>query len=168
VPDAELLQMDGRRIPFAEEFDVVGAFDVIEHIEDDAAVLKQMHAATRPDGGIVLTVPQHPRLWSVADDIAHHKRRYTRRELIMKVRAAGFDVLRATSFVSLLLPAMLAARAGKKEREDFDAMSEHSFSRPVDRALRGVMAVERMLIAAGISLPAGGSLLLVARKGAAG
>ena len=64
LPGIELFQMDARRIPFREEFDVIGAFDVLEHVREDEQVLSQMHQATRKGGGILVTVPHHPFLWS--------------------------------------------------------------------------------------------------------
>src|SRR2546421_5797677 len=67
LPGVELFQMDARRIPFREEFDVVGAFDVLEHIKEDEEVLSQMYQATSTHGGILITVPQHPFLWSNVD-----------------------------------------------------------------------------------------------------
>lgn len=164
VPDAELLQADARHLPFGEEFDVAGAFDVIEHIDEDEAVLREMFRATRRGGGILLTVPQHPRLWSVADDVAHHKRRYTRRELIDKVRRAGFEVRRATSFVSLLMPAMLLARLRPSSPESYDSSAEHTFPRLINATLHAAMTIERAAIRAGASFPWGGSLLLAAAR----
>lgn len=107
---AELFQMDARKIPFENEFDLIGAFDVLEHIQEDATVLAQMYQATTSRGGIVLTVPQHPWLWSQADDYAHHVRRYRAQDLKTRVERAGFKVVRMTSFVSLLLPLMLISR----------------------------------------------------------
>jgi SAM-dependent methyltransferase len=71
--DVELLQLDARALPFENAFDVVGAFGVLEHIEEDERVLGEMRRAARR--GIVLLVPQHPRLWSDADTIGHHVRR---------------------------------------------------------------------------------------------
>ncbi|HXC17167.1 MAG TPA: class I SAM-dependent methyltransferase, partial [Holophagaceae bacterium] len=73
---AALFQMDARRIPFRNHFDLIGAFDVIEHIEDDEAVLSEMLRALRPGGGVLLTVPQHRWLWSPVDVFAGHARRY--------------------------------------------------------------------------------------------
>ena len=116
LPGVELLQMDARRIPFTSEFDVIGAFDVIEHIDDDETVLAQMHAALVPGGGIIITVPQHPWLWSAFDEFSGHRRRYTRRELVTKLTAAGFNVVRVTSFTSFLLPLLVAAR--RRRRDD--------------------------------------------------
>jgi len=165
VPRATFFQMDARRTPFEEEFDIIGAFDVIEHIREDEQVLAQMFKAVAAGGGIVLTVPQHAFLWSRADEVACHVRRYEVSELKRKVTAAGFRIERCTSFVSLLLPLMFASRMMKRDRTaDYDEMSEFRIGALANRVLEGIMAAERALIRAGIAFPMGGSLLLVARK----
>jgi SAM-dependent methyltransferase len=164
VPDAELLELDARNLPFQAEFDVVGAFDVLEHIDDDERALGQMHAALRPGGGLLVTVPQHPRLWSAVDDYSQHVRRYTRRELLAKVRGAGFEVVHWTSFVSFLLPVLAASRLRFRGDKAFDPLSEYRSPPFVDSALGWVLAAERALIKSGLPLPAGGSLLAVARR----
>jgi SAM-dependent methyltransferase len=110
VPQARLVRADARRLPFQPRFDVVGAFDVLEHIREDEAALAEMARLVRPGGGILLTVPQHAGLWSRSDERAGHLRRYTRRGLRDKVRRAGFDVLAVTGFVSLLLPQLADLR----------------------------------------------------------
>ncbi len=164
VPDAEFFQMDGQSIPFYQEFDVIGAFDVIEHIADDETVLQQMAKALKPNGGLLLTVPQHRFLWSHIDELSFHKRRYSRTDLVKKVEAAGFEVLRVTSFVSLLLPLMWLRRLLKvKAHADFDMYAEFRINRQVNFLLHQVMRIEAAFIRAGISFPAGGSLFLVAR-----
>lgn len=165
VVQAELLQMDARHIPFEEEFDVVGAFDVLEHIQEDEAVLAQMWRALRPGGGIVLTVPQHPWLWSRQDEYACHVRRYRIGELKEKARRAGFQMELETSFVSLLLPAMLASRLLHRHAPaDSDPMAELRLPAPLNAAFGITMGLERVLIQSGLRLPAGGSLILIARK----
>jgi SAM-dependent methyltransferase len=164
APAAELLQMDARRIPYREEFDVIGAFDVIEHIEQDGEVLREMFAACRPRGGILVTVPQHAWLWSYRDVFARHKRRYARDGLLRKIEAAGFERASATSFVALLLPFMALSRLRQKSPRGFDASQELRVGRGMNRAFAAVMAFERKLIYAGLSLPFGGSLLAVAHK----
>jgi SAM-dependent methyltransferase len=163
VPDAELLQMDARAIPFTEEFDLIGAFDVLEHVPEDAAVLREMRRAVKPGGGILLTVPQHPWLWSAADEAARHVRRYTAAELREKVTAAGFRVERLTSFVSLLLPLMLASRRARPKGGG-DPYAELRIGGFANALLSAVMDLERGLIRLGVSFPAGGSLLLAARR----
>jgi SAM-dependent methyltransferase len=165
VPSAFLFQMDACHIPFRNEFDLIGAFDVLEHIDDDQAALGQMYQACLPGGGLILTVPQHPWLWSSTDDYAHHKRRYTRAELLEKAQRAGFEIEFIGSFVSLLLPAMLASRLLQKSAQADDQMDAGFKIGKLANALLGkVMAWERWLIGKEFSFPLGGSLLLIARK----
>lgn len=167
VPSARFYQMDARSIPFRDEFDAIGAFDVIEHIDEDEAVIAEVAKALRPGGRFLITVPQHPRLWSAQDEHAFHVRRYTARELRRKLETAGFDVLRMASFVSLLLPLMFVSRRRlRRERaeSEFDAIDAVRLPWAINQALETVMAVERAFIRRGVSFPAGGSLLVVARK----
>jgi SAM-dependent methyltransferase len=165
LPGVELFQMDARKIPFQDEFDVIGGFDVIEHINDDVEVLSQIHKATTRRGGLLLTVPQHPFLWSQSDDFARHVRRYRARELRDKVRGAGFEVLRITSFVSLLMPLLMLSRFKRRLSDaEFDPMDEFDISSLTNTSLEKVMDAERILIRAGLSFPFGGSLLLIARR----
>jgi SAM-dependent methyltransferase len=166
VPSAFLFQMDACHIPFQAEFDVIGAYDVLEHIDDDEMALAQIYRACKPGGGVVLTVPQHRWLWSKTDDYAHHKRRYTRNEFVAKAERAGFEVVRVTSFVSLLLPLMLASRLMQRLGTEAEDQMDAGFKigKLTNLLLRAVMQVERGLLSLGLSFPAGGSLLLIARK----
>jgi SAM-dependent methyltransferase len=165
VPEAELVELDARQMPYEEEFDLAGAFDVIEHVDDDVGVLCGLHRALRPGGHLLLTVPQYPQLWSDADDHAHHVRRYRRRELVEKVNGAGFDVVRTTSFVASLLPAMAIARWRQRlSRRPYDAIAELLPPPRVNRALEGILRGECALIGRGVDLPAGGSLVLSALR----
>lgn len=165
VPDARLLQLDARHLPFEAEFDVVGSFDVLEHIEEDEVALASIFRAVKPGGGVLITVPQHPRMWSAADEFGKHVRRYTRADLVAKLGRAGFRVQRITSFVSLLLPLMAVSRlTHPRLDESYDPLAELQRSRPVDMCLALVMRVELSLIRAGVPLPLGGSLLVVARR----
>jgi SAM-dependent methyltransferase len=165
VPGAEFFQMDARAIPFAGEFDVIGALDVLEHIEEDEKVLGQLHRAIRTGGGLLITVPQHEFLWSRMDVHACHVRRYAARDLVSKVQTAGFEIVRLTSFVSLLLPLMLASRLRQRyEEESYDPLAELRIGATTNVLLEKVMDIERVLIQAGISFPIGGSLMMIARK----
>ncbi len=164
LPGVDLYQMDARQIPFEREFDVIGAFDVLEHIVEDDAVLRQMFRATRPGGGLLVTVPQHRFLWSANDEHAMHQRRYSRAELRSKVEQAGFDIERITSFISLLLPVMIYSRMKRNSSRDFQLWKEFEISRPLNAILGNILAVERAMIERGASFPAGGSLLLVAKR----
>ncbi len=165
VPAARLIQMDARRIPFRGEFDVAGAFDVIEHIEDDRAVLRALRDALAPGGGLLLTVPQHPFLWSEYDVHARHVRRYREDDLRAKLVEAGFEIVKMTSFVTLLLPLMIVSRlTQRKSRAGYDPLAELRLAPWLNWVLEKALDFERVLIRTGIRFPAGGSLLVVARK----
>src|SRR5262249_38474167 len=164
LPDVSFVQIDVGRLPYDGEFDVACAFDVIEHLDDDEHALGEMHRACRVGGGVIITVPQHPFLWSAVDDYSRHRRRYSRRELVGKLRRAGFTVERATSFLTLLLPALVAARWQKRDAASLDPGAELRIGSALNSVLDAVCRVEASAIAAGLSLPAGGSLLVVARR----
>ena len=165
VRRAKLVQMDATRIPFHGEFDVVGCFDVLEHVREDGEVLTEVRAALRDDGGVIITVPQHRFLWSAADDYAGHVRRYRRGEILARLAAAGFRPLLVTSFVSLLLPVMWAARTRYRRLDErYDPQAELDVGRAANALLQAVLDLERALIALGARFPFGGSLLVVAQK----
>ena len=162
---AQLFQMDARRIPFVEEFDVIGAFDVLEHIQEDELVLEQMRKAVTPNGRIIVTVPQHGFLWSQQDEYAHHVRRYEPGELERKITAAGFRIELSTSFVSLLLPLQIVSRIRKRRPSaDFDLMAELRISSTLNYIFKQVMGIERAMIRSGWRFRFGGSRLIVASK----
>jgi SAM-dependent methyltransferase len=160
------MQMDARNIPFEEEFDVIGAFDVLEHIEEDERVLAQVHAALRLQGIMLITVPQHKWLWSVMDEYACHVRRYAAADLHQKIETAGFRIVRSTSFVTSLLPAMMASRFLQKKVSDveFDATAELKIAPWLDSLFFQLIRAELAFIRKGFSFPVGGSRLVVARK----
>jgi len=164
-PSIDFMQMDARHIPFIEEFDAIGAFDVLEHIEEDERVLMQMREALRLHGIMVLTVPQHAWLWSPVDEYACHVRRYSAKELHAKVEGAGFEILRSTSFVTTLLPAMWVSRFIKSHSEKgIEASEEAKFPRVLNRLFEMFLGAELALISMGVDFPLGGSRLVVARK----
>ena len=164
VPQALLVQMDARRLPYAEEFDVVAAFDVIEHIDEDEIVLQNFFRAIKPGGGCVITVPQHKWLWSPVDEEACHKRRYTARELHSKIEAAGFKILRSTSFVTLLLPAMLASRLMDKRAGKSGGVDSLRMNKVINRLFGAILFCEQLMIKLGFNWPLGGSRLVIAQK----
>jgi SAM-dependent methyltransferase len=160
----EFVQMDARDIPAAGLFDLTGAFDVIEHIADDEKVLRGLRAATRTGGGTIITVPQHPWLWSRADDLAYHERRYRRGELEEKLRRNGFDILFSSSFTALLLPLMAASRLkGEGKQQDQDPFREFKINRRLNDLFTAILRAEVRMTLAGWTWPAGGSRIAVAR-----
>jgi SAM-dependent methyltransferase len=162
---AEFVQMDARHIPAQEAFDLVGAFDVLEHIPEDENVMREVYSALVPGGGFIAAVPQHPALWSQADIVAHHVRRYRRGELERKLRSAQFEILFSSSYASVVLPLMAASRITSR-RPSADKVVVHELTvHPVLNAiLREALDAEVSLTLKGLAWPVGGSRVVVARK----
>jgi SAM-dependent methyltransferase len=163
VPSCKFRHLDATQMSVDAAYDCIGSFDVIEHIEADELVLSNFYRALQSEGILVLSVPQHPRLWSAADDYAHHVRRYTRADLCRKVRSAGFRIQYCTSFVSLLLPIMALQRLSSRN-DEYNPDDEFKISPLLNLVLYLVMQVEFAFLRVGLRFPAGGSLLLLARK----
>jgi SAM-dependent methyltransferase len=160
-----LYQLDIRRMPFDSEFDVVGAFDVLEHVAEDDPALQELFRTAKPGGIVLLTVPQHAWLWSAADEYAHHQRRYTKAALLSQLRATGFEIVHSTSFIALLLPLLLLARLRRRTvDESYDPFAELRVRGFVNNALELVTSLELALTTRRWSWPLGGSLLVVARR----
>lgn len=159
---AELFQIDARNIPFKNEFDIIGAFDVLEHIKEDDIVLTQMRKALKNNGGILITVPQHHWMWSSIDEVSMHQRRYTVKELKQKLKSAGFDCIYATSFVSLLLPVMILSRLRKIINLE-NSVKQLDLPGFLNYAFESVMQIENLIIRSGLRFPFGGSLLMVGK-----
>lgn len=166
LPSAHLMQMDAKHIPFVDEFDSIGAFDVLEHINEDTQVLTQIYKALKPNGVLFLTVPQHAWLWSPVDEYACHVRRYSANELHTKLKESGFDVLRSTSFVTSLLPVMSLSRYMQKRtlKEPDKNSTGLEISPWLNYIFEKMLNTEIRMIRRGINFPLGGSRLVVARK----
>lgn len=137
---------------------------MIEHIAEDELVLREMRRATAPGGGALIAVPQHPWLWSDADEYGGHKRRYRRAELLRKVTDAGFTPSEATSYVTTALPLMAASRiAARRRKTEYDPFAELRGTRRARPLLEPLLKADLALIGRGVRLPLGGSLLVAAR-----
>ncbi len=159
-----LYQLDACALPFTDAFDLICAFDVLEHIETDETALAEMHRALHIGGGVMLSVPQHPFLWSRNDELAHHKRRYRRGELEAKCRNAGFKVVMSSSFVSTLVPIMALRRLTAGQKTDYDPGGEMTLPIWLDRCFEALLEAERLWIMQGGRLPVGGSRFVIAKK----
>lgn len=168
MPDVDFIQLDATDIPFQAAFDVVGAFDVLEHIPDDEKAMSEIAHALRPGGLFIVTVPQYPWLWSTLDELVSHKRRYRKKELVAKLDRAGFEIVYLTSFITLLLPAMILSRVFDRAQPRSTDPAADFASRVAPPALVNticdwVMRVDETVLKLGLTLPVGGSLLAVAR-----
>jgi SAM-dependent methyltransferase len=141
-------------------YDLIGAFDVIEHIEDDSAALASIANKLKPGGKFVMTVPAHQWMWSSHDDINHHKRRYSKRSLRTLLEGSPLRLDKIGYFNSLLFPVAIAERLVSKLRTDKDAHLKLP-SPPVNAILEKTFAAERHLVGR-LPLPPGLSLFAVA------
>lgn len=176
LPNVDFAQMDVSRMPYHQEFDAVGAFDVLEHIQDDVQAMENINRSLKTDGLFFITAPQHKWFWSKQDKEAYHKRRYSKKEIRNKLEKAGFQIEFMESYVSILFPVMALARLSilKKHPPDDAAAPTHinaeydfsdlRISPLVDLFFEYVMKAEEFLLRRGFRFPFGGSLAVVARK----
>jgi SAM-dependent methyltransferase len=168
-----LVQGDVHAAPFRVPFEVIGLFDVLEHLSDDQRILADLWTLLAPGGTLLLTVPAHAVLWSYFDEAAHHCRRYAPAELHQKLRAAGYEVEYLTQYMAPLFPLVwlgrrLARLVPHRDRAartaDALALSELRITPGLNGLLSWLLAREAPLIARRRQLPIGTSLLAVARK----
>lgn len=171
MPNVDFIQYDVRQGVIAENFyDVIGSFDVLEHIDDDVTSISNVYKMLKNEGHFIVTVPQYMFMWSRIDDIVKHKRRYSRTELLTKLKDQGFHIEYATSFLFVLFPLMMVSRLLDKRKpeetldNDEGLESRVAFPAWLNEIFNQVMKIDEFLIARGISLPFGGSLLVVAKK----
>jgi SAM-dependent methyltransferase len=145
------------------KFDMVGSFDVIEHIADDRAALAGIARCLKPGGKFVMTVPAHQWLWSEHDRVNHHHRRYSKTGLEALFNGSPLKLERIGYFNSLLFPIAVATRGMNRlvGKEDGDDTLP---SAPLNAALERVFAQEARLIGR-VPLPPGLSLWAVASSG---
>ncbi|RMF22015.1 MAG: class I SAM-dependent methyltransferase, partial [Deltaproteobacteria bacterium] len=107
----DLVAADAEVLPFdSERFDIVLAFDIVEHVDDDRAMLAELGRVVRPGGAIAIHVPAWPALWSGHDEVLGHRRRYTRATLREAITAAGLRIEYLGWASTTILPAAAAAR----------------------------------------------------------
>lgn len=143
-------------------FDLVAAFDVIEHVDDDAGAVAALGRLLKPGGFLVTTVPAYAWLWSEHDAQHHHKRRYTLPAFRRLFDAAGLKVRRATHFNAILFPPIAAVRLAKSAariKGDDEALPPA----PLNGLLRRLFGAEKAILKA-TDIPFGVSILLIAER----
>lgn len=162
----EVVEGSVLEMPFAPaSFDLVVCLDVIEHLQDDRAALRELRRVLAPGGALLVTVPAYQWLWSGHDVVNHHHRRYSRATLRRAARDAGWDCERATHFNSLLLPVAVALRALDRlhARATESSLDLWVPPAPLNWLLQQPLNLEAALIGHGGTIPAGLSLLAVLR-----
>jgi SAM-dependent methyltransferase len=143
-----------------KSYDLIGAFDVIEHIDDDHAALAAIATKLKPGGKFMMTVPAHPWMWTAHDVANHHKRRYSKRALRALIDGSPMRLEKIGYFNSLLFPLAVADRAAAKLRGKDDGNVSLPPA-PLNSALEAVFGAERYLVGR-LPLPPGLSLFAVA------
>jgi SAM-dependent methyltransferase len=160
-----LVQGDLALPPFRGDFQVIGIFDVLEHLPDDAAVLGHLWRMLRPGGTLLLTVPGHASLWSDFDEASGHCRRYEEEELRRKLRETGFAIEHVTQYMATIYPLVWLSRRRRRRGDLADAVRRELRIVPlVNTVLALLLSQEARWVARGGRLPVGTSLVAVARK----
>jgi SAM-dependent methyltransferase len=150
-------------LPFGDEqFDLIFACDVIEHIDDDGKALKELRRVAVDTATLIVTVPAHPWMWSEHDVQLHHVRRYQKKALCAVIENAGWEIREFYSYNALLFPfAALARLVGKvwrrKGHTDLDRTPK-----VINGVLESLMGIEAKAIRRGIRFPTGVSYGLIA------
>jgi len=158
-PGFQMVQGDAINIPFKDNsFDVVGLFDLVEHFQDDAKLLKETVRVVKKGGVIVLTVPAREELWSGFDELSLHKRRYTKKKLKSIFLSVDISpLLIEYIFMSLYLPMKYSRN---KEWDKDDVFSVNPL---INIILEGLFNIERF-VSKVLPLPIGTSFIAVAQK----
>ena len=155
-------------LPFEDSFfDFATSLDVIEHLDDDVAGLRELRRVVRPAGFLVVTVPAYPGLYGPHDVANEHRRRYLRRTLVEAAEGAGWSVRLVTHFNSLLFPALAPYRLMQRRRHPGGTQEASDFERSpawLTHALELPLRAEASAVRRGVRLPVGLSILAVLER----
>ncbi len=158
----EVLEGDADALPLEDaSIDLAVSTDVLEHLDDDVAAVREIARVLVPGGAALVTVPAYPRLFSGHDRALDHRRRYTRETLLEAIRGGGLEPLRVTNFNSILLPAAAAARLGSRNGEP--SADSGVAPKPLNGLLLATLRFERALLRR-TNLPAGLSIAVLATR----
>jgi SAM-dependent methyltransferase len=166
---ALLVAADISQSPLGKKFDVIGMFDVLEHVAKDQGALRSIYSSLRPGGTLLLTVPAHQSLWSYFDEAACHCRRYSAAGLREELEDAGFEVRFLSQFMATLFPIVWAFRKLNGIRgsaRSTQKLSDEEFRIVpiVNPVLAFLLHLEAIWVSRGHSLPIGTSLVVIAQK----
>jgi SAM-dependent methyltransferase len=143
-------------------FDAVCAFDVVEHVEDDRGSVAALAELVAPGGYLVVTVPAYQWMWSAHDEVHHHKRRYTKGEILRIVRDAGLEPVKASYFNAVLFPLAAGVRMAKRLAR-IDSADDKLPSAPLNTLFRKIFSAEARWLTRH-DLPFGLSVIIIGRR----
>jgi len=158
----DLIQADGADLPYHQQFDLITAFDVLEHIPDDRLALQSWFATLKPNGSVYLTVPAYQWLFSAHDKALHHQRRYSTRELSQKLKQVGFKIKFISPFFWFTFPLVVLVRLLTKASPP--KTSYVATSSGLSQLLVKLSSLEANFLSAKHQLPYGSSIVVLATK----
>ncbi|HVT73984.1 MAG TPA: class I SAM-dependent methyltransferase [Lacunisphaera sp.] len=166
----QILSLAGDQVPLPDgALDYVTALDVLEHVPDDAAVVRGFHRLLKPGGLAVVTVPAGMALWGDWDEALHHYRRYARPQLRALFPDEQWEILYLNYTNVVVYPAVWVVRKWRRLTVRRGVPTDGGEARTEDRLppawlnrmLQGVFVG---LATVRVPFPFGVSLLLVARR----
>lgn len=172
VLNEEVVNASLTHVPMEDKsFDLVCAFDVIEHIQDDDRAIKEIHRLLNDDGYVYITLPAFNFLWSKHDEMHHHHRRYTIGRIVKLLEDNNFEVryksyFNTIFFIPILFYRLFANMLRKRLQKEYDAsyIEGHVPGRFLNTLLYHIFKSELSLLRRNLFLPIGVSLVVVGRK----
>lgn len=164
-----LYQINAISTPFPEKhYNLIGVFDVIEHIEDDQSLINELYRICQDNGFVIITVPAYNFLWSYFDTLSGHLRRYTKKDLEEKLNKAGFKIVKISYFMFFLFPVIWFYRQlimirFRNKIPDLKQLWELKPIPVLNNIILKILTMEKALLMH-LNLPVGASLICLAKK----
>jgi SAM-dependent methyltransferase len=151
-------------LPYPDDtFEITTALDVVEHLDDDLAGLKEMFRVTKHGGYSLIFVPAFMWLWGVQDDISNHRIRYTKKQIVERLEKAGYLIERATYANWTFFAPILAGRTFMKIT-GIKPESENNVNISALNGFFGKLFSAETFWLRNLNFPFGVSIVVVARK----
>lgn len=163
-----VFQTDATRLPFkSKNYDLIVAFDVLEHIKEDSRAIDEWKRVLKPKGKIILSVPAYPWLWSKHDEVMHHFRRYSRKDLSVLAKKHNFKTKKLSyAFMFTLLPLIVFRgfyKLSPLDRQNKKFSTKSKIPKSLNSILVKLISFEAKILRK-FSLPAGSSLFVILNK----
>lgn len=166
--DVPLYRIDPKKrtLPFlGESYDIIGLFDVLEHVEKDQVLLDEVYRICKRNGKIIITVPANKHIWSYFDVLSGHKRRYSKDEIVSKLEKAGFKIEKISYYMFFLFPIVFLRKikSSKNKNSQFGTLAETRTLPLINGIFLSILRLEKILLSR-INLPFGASIICLAKK----
>ena len=161
---SSLLNGDLSKLPIRpQSVGLIVAMDILEHLDDDATGIRSLHQALKQQGILIITVPAFRSLWGIQDEVTGHKRRYSRQEIVNKLRRGGFEIMKSSYFnFFLFFPIVIARRLIHLAGLRIESENEINFP-IINFFLKAIFSLESYVLR-WCSFPFGVSIFCIAKK----